>query len=343
MTIEIQHRPVRGHSTKEKLMNRSLDRRAALACCAGAVLAPFGGARAQAFPSRPITMVVPWPAGGSTDRHLRTLAEIAGKHLGQNVLVENKPGAGGTLGPSTMALTAKPDGYTIAQYPLGMVRYPHMQKTNWHPIDDFTFIIGVSGYTFRFVVRADSRHKTFQDYIEAARKQPGNIDYGSTGIGTSPHLLLEEVADAAKVKLNHVPFKGNADLMQALIGGHVMAASDATGWDKFVDGGQMRLLATFGEQRTKRWPSVPTAKDLGYNVISTSPYGLVGPKGMDPAVVKTLHDAFKKAIDDPKHMEVLAQLNQEPWYRGSDDYRKWAVATFSKEKALIDRLGLAAK
>jgi len=324
-------------------MNRSLNRRTVLACGAGALLAPFDNARGQAYPSRPIAMIVPWPAGGSTDRHLRTLAEIAGKQLGQNVIIENKPGAGGTLGPSTMALTAKPDGYTIAQYPLGMVRYPHMQKTNWHPIDDFTFIVGVSGYTFGFVVRADSPHKTFKDYMEAAAKQPGKIDYGSTGIGTSPHLLVEEVADAAKVKLNHVPFKGNADLMQALLGGHVMAASDATGWDKFVDNGQMRLLATFGEQRTKRWPNVPTAKDLGYNVISTSPYGLVGPKGMDPAVVKTLHDAFKKAMDDPKHVEVLAQLNQEPWYRSSGDYRSWAVATFAKEKALIERLGLAAK
>jgi len=324
-------------------MDRSLNRRTVLGCCAGTLLAPLGAARAQAYPSRPIAMIVPWPAGGSTDRHLRTLADIAGKQLGQNIIIENKPGAGGTLGPSTMALTAKPDGYTIAQYPLGMVRYPHMQKTNWHPIDDFTFIVGVSGYTFGFVVRADSPYKTFQDYIEAARKEPGKIDYGSTGIGTSPHLLIEEVAEAAKVKLNHVPFKGNADLMQALIGGHVMAASDATGWDKFVDGGQMRLLATFGEQRTKRWPNVPTAKDLGYNVVSTSPYGLVGPKGMDPAVVKTLHDAFKKAMDDPKHVELLAQLNQEPWYRNGGDYRSWAVATFAKEKALIERLGLAAK
>ncbi|HEX6361886.1 MAG TPA: tripartite tricarboxylate transporter substrate binding protein [Albitalea sp.] len=324
-------------------MNPMLTRRRAVACCAAALLAPFGAAQAQNFPERPITLVVPWPAGGSTDRHLRTLAEIAGKHLGQNIIVDNKPGAGGTLGPSSMALNAKPDGYTIAQYPLGMLRYPHMQKTNWHPINDFTFIAGVSGYTFGFVVRSDSPYKSFNDYVEAARKAPGKLDYGSTGIGTSPHLLIEELSEAAKVKLTHVPFKGNADLMQALIGGHVMAASDASGWDKFVDAGQMRLLLTFGEQRTKRWPDVPTAKDLGYNVVSTSPYGIVGPKGMDPAVVKKLHDAFKAAIDDPKHMEVLAQLNQEPWYRSAEDYRKWAVETFAKEKTLIDKLGLAAK
>jgi tripartite-type tricarboxylate transporter receptor subunit TctC len=309
---------------------------------AAALAAPFG-ASAQAFPSKPITLIVPWPAGGSTDRHLRALAEIAAKNLGQNIIVENKPGGGGTTGPGTMALTAKPDGYTIAQYPMGMVRLPHMQKVQWDPLKDFSFIIGVSGYTFGFTVRSDSPYKTFNEYIEAARKAPGKIDYGSTGTGTSPHLLMEELAGNAKVELNHVPFKGNADLTQALLGGHVMAMSDATGWDKFVDAGQMRLLVTFGEQRTKRWPNIPTAKDLGYNVVSTSPYGLVGPKGMDPAVAKALHDAFKKAMDDPKHMEVMAQLNQDLWYRSGDDYAKWARDQFAKDKALIERLGLAAK
>ena len=319
-----------------------LRRSVLLAAIAGSVLGA-GPSHAQSFPTKPITLIVPWPAGGSTDRHLRTLAELAGKHLGQNVIIENKPGGGGTLGPGTMALTAKPDGYTIAQYPMGMLRLPHMQKVQWDPLKDFSFIIGVSGYTFGFTVKSDSPYKTFNEYIEAARKQPGKIDYGSTGIGTSPHLLMEELAGNAKVQLTHVPFKGNADLQQALLGGHVMAQSDATGWDKFVDGGQMRLLLTFGEKRTKRWPTVPTAQELGYNVVSTSPYGLVGPKGMDPAVVKVLHDAFKKAMDDPKHVELLEQLNQDAWYRNGDDYAKWARETFVKDKVLIERLGLAAK
>jgi tripartite-type tricarboxylate transporter receptor subunit TctC len=299
--------------------------------------------QAATYPSRPITLIVPWPAGGSTDRHLRALAEIAQRHLGQNIVVENKPGAGGTLGPGQMAMQARPDGYTIAQFPMGMLRIPHMQKTAWHPLNDFTYIIGVSGYTFGFTVRADSPYKTFQDYIEAARKAPGQVNYGSTGIGTSPHLLLEELADNAKVTLTHVPFKGNADLQQALLGGHVMAQSDATGWDKFVDSGQMRLLVTFGDKRTRRWPQVPTAQELGYGVVSSSPYGLVGPRGMDPAVVKTLHDAFRKAMEDPKHLEVLEQLNQEPWYRNGEEYAQWARATHARDKALIERLGLAAK
>lgn len=328
-------------------MTTSRTRRTLLAAAAAAaLLAPGQAALAQSaanYPSKPITLIVPWPAGGSTDRHLRGLSELAQKHLGQQIVIENKPGAGGTLGPGGMALTAKPDGYTIAQYPMGMVRIPHMQKVPWHPINDFSFIIGVSGYTFGMTVKSDSPFKSFNDYIEAARKQPGKIDYGSTGIGTSPHLLMEEVASNAKVQLVHVPYKGNADLQQALLGGHVMAQSDATGWDKFVDAGQMRLLATFGEKRTKRWPDVPTAKELGYNVVSTSPYGLVGPKGMDPAIVKKLHDAFKAAMEDPKHVALLEQLNQEPWYRSGEEYRQWAVDTFARDKALIERLGLAAK
>src|SRR5262245_19872491 len=159
---------------------------------AAALMSSAGLARAQEkFPSRPITLICPWPPAGSTDRHLRTLAELAGKHLGQNVIIQNQPGCGGTNGPGAMALNAKPDGYTIAQYPLGMLRVAQMQKTPWHPLNDFSFIIGITGYTFGFVVRSDSPHKTFNDFVEAARKAPGELTFGSTGVGTSPHLLIE--------------------------------------------------------------------------------------------------------------------------------------------------------
>ena len=328
-------------------MQISLGRRSLVLATAAFVTAAGTGASAWAqsgdYPARPVTLIVPFPAGGPTDRHMRTLADIAGKHLGQPIIVENKPGAGGTLGPGTMARTAKPDGYTITQFPMSMLRMAHMQKTAWNPVTDFTYIIGVSGYTFGFTVRSDSPYKSFNEYIAAARKSPGKIEYGSTGIGSSPHLLMEELAENAKVTLNHVPFKGNADLQQALLGGHVAAQSDASGWDTYVNGGQMRLLMTFGEKRTQRWPDVPTAKELGYGVVSTSPSGLAGPKGMDPAVVRKLHDAFKKAMDDPRHVEVLRQLNQDAWYRSGADYAQWARDAIAKDKILIDRLGLAAK
>lgn len=296
---------------------------------------------AQTFPTKPVTLIVPWPAGGSTDRHLRVLSEIAAKHLRQSILIENRPGGGGTRAPGVMAQTARPDGYTITQYPLGMLRIPHMQKTPWHPLNDFTFIIGLSGYTFGLTVRADSPYRDIGEYLDAARRAPGQVNYGATGV--SPQLLMAELGGNAKAELTHVPFKGNADLQQALLGGHVMAQIDTSGWDKLVDAGQMRLLLTFGEQRTKRWPQVPTAKELGYGLVSTSPYGLVGPKGMDPAVVAALHDAFKKAMDDPKHLELLDQLNQLPWYRSGSEYRAWATEVYARDKVLIERLGLGAR
>src|SRR5690349_24456811 len=112
-------------------------RRSALLIVIAGSLLGVAPAHAQNFPNKPITLIVPWPAGGSTDRHMRLLAELASKHLGQNIIVENKPGAGGTLGPGMMAQTAKPDGYTIAQFPMGMLRMPHMQKTPWNPLTDF--------------------------------------------------------------------------------------------------------------------------------------------------------------------------------------------------------------
>ena len=298
-------------------------------------------AQAQGYPTRPITLIVPWPAGGSTDTHLRKLGELASKHLGQPIIIENKPGFGGMLGPSAMAKSAAPDGYTLSQLTVGAFRTPHMQKVDWDPLRDFTYIIGVSGYTFGVVVKSDSQFKTFNDMMTYAKANPGQMSFASTGTGTSPHLLMEEVASKAGVQLLHVPFKGNADSTQALMGGHVMAQSDATGWGKFVDAGNFRLLVTFGDQRT-RW-GAPTAKELGFDVVSYSPYGIVGPKGMDPKVVRIVHDAFKKAIDDPENTKILQQLDQIYWYRSSDDYAKWAAETNVSERALIERLGLLAK
>jgi len=298
---------------------------------------------AQEFPSRPIALVCPWPAGGSTDTHLRRFAEISAKYLGQPIVVENKPGAGGTVGPGSVAQTARPDGYTLTQMHMGTLRVPHMQKLPWDPVRDFTYIIGLSGYTFGLVVKSDSPFKSFRDLLDYAKANPGKMSYSSTGTGTSPHLLMEEVSMKTGVKFLHVPYKGSADSTQGLLGGHVMAQSDSSGWGRFVDAGQMRLLVTFGTQRTKRWPNVPTANDLGLDMVYNSPYGIAGPRGMEPRVVKTLHDGFKKALDDPEHQKVLDQLDQELWYRSSEDYANYARETFQKERALIERLGLLAK
>src|SRR5467141_810789 len=298
---------------------------------------------AQAFPSKPIVLICPWPAGGTTDAHLRKFAEIAQKYLGQPVVVDNKPGGGGMIGPSNMAKLARPDGYTVSQLPITAYRLPHQRQVDWDAINDFTYLIGITGYTFGVVVKADSPFKTFRDLLDYAKTNPGKLSYGTPGTGTSPHLLMEEVAMKTGVQFLHVPFKGNADSTQALLGDHIMAQSDSSGWGRFVDAGQFRLLVTFGNQRTKHWPAVPTAKDLGFDMVYSSPYGIVGPRGMEPRIVKILHDGFKKTLDDPENLKVLDQLDQELWYQSSEDYAKYARETLQKERALIERLGLLAK
>jgi tripartite-type tricarboxylate transporter receptor subunit TctC len=298
-------------------------------------------AHAQPYPTKPVTLIVPWPAGGSTDIYFRKLGEVTARHLGQPLVIENRPGGSGMNGPATMAKTARPDGYTISQLAITAFRVPHMQKVDWDPIRDFTYIIGLAGYTFGIVVKADSPFKTFQDLIAYARANPGKLSYATPGTGTSLHLAMEEIAAKAGVQLLHVPFKGYGDGAIALMGGHVMVQVDSTGWAKQVDAGAQRLLATLGDKRT-RW-NAPTVKELGVDTVSNSPFGLVGPKGMPGDVVKVLHDAFKKSLDDPEYLKMLAQLDQPAWYMPSEDYARWAVDMLKAERATIERVGLLLK
>ena len=298
--------------------------------------------RAQAYPARPIKYICPWPAGGSTDAVIRALAESAGKTLGQTIIVDNKPGAGGMLGAIEM-LNTKPDGYTLTQLPHGVFRIPHMQKVAYDTLKDFTWIACLTGYTFGLVVPSDSPIKNIKDLVAYAKANPEKFTYGSTGTGTSPHLAMEEFAQRAGIKLTHVPFKGNADNMQAVLGGHVMGASDATGWGPHVDGGKLRLLATYGSKRTKRWSSVPTLDELGYQTVSDSPFGVCGPKGMDPAIVRTLHDAFKKTLDDPAVLATFDKFDQSVIYMNTEQYTKFARDSFAAEKLTIERLGMTNK
>lgn len=308
---------------------------AALALCAGA-------AGAQQFPVRPVTLICPWPAGGSTDVAIRALAEATSKYLGQPIVVENRPGAGGTLGAVALQ-NARPDGYTLSQIPLGVFRVPHLEKTAYDPLTDITYIAGVSGYTFGVVVRADAPWKTFDELVAYAKANPDKVSYGTPGANTSLHITMEEIGFAQGIRWVHIPHKGNAPNMLAILGGQVDAAADATGWGAQVDAGKLRLLVTWGERRTKRWPNVPTLKELGYPIVSDSPYGIGGPKGMDPKVVQTLHDALKKGMEDPIHLAALEKYDQELWYRSSADYAKYARETFAAEKATMARLKAQAK
>ena len=309
---------------------------------AAASLALPALAQAQNFPNRPIKLICPWPASGSSDMVMRALADSATKVLGQQVIVENKPGASGMLGPNEL-VKAAPDGYTLSQLTIGVARLPHMQKMQFDPLRDFTYIACLTGYTFGIVVKADSPFKTVKDLVDYAKANPGKFSYGSTGNGTTPHLAVEEFASKAGIQLTHVPFKGSADGLQALLGGHINAHSDATGWAPHVDSGALRLLATYGSKRTKRWPQVPTLNELGYDTVSDSPFGIAGPKGMDPALVRKLHDAFKKTLEDPAVLATFDKYDQTVIYMGTEEYTKFIRETYAKEKATIERLGLAMK
>jgi tripartite-type tricarboxylate transporter receptor subunit TctC len=297
-------------------------------------------AEAQNFPTRPITLIVPWPAGGATDVQMRALANAAEKHLGQRVIIENRSGASGTLGPIEMAEMKKPDGYTVAQIPVAVFRAPFVRRTTFDPAKDLTYIIHLTGYTFGIVVKGDAPWKSFQELIADAKANPGKINYGTSGTGGTPHLTMEQIATHQGVKWTHIPFNGVAETVKALLGGHIHVGADGSGWAPQVSAGQFRLLVTWGASRSKNWPNVPTLRDIGINIVATSPYGIAGPKGMDPKIVKILHDAFKKGLQEQPHLATLARLDQEPYYLDSKDYHDFAMHEIAEQKRLLEELGL---
>lgn len=277
---------------------------AALALC-GAT-----GATAQTFPQRPITLIVPYAAGGPTDQHLRAVADEAGKLLGQSITIENRAGANGTGGAAAMP-RATPDGYSLTIVPSTIFREPHINKVNYDPAASFTYIMLMSNYTFGWAVKADAPWKTWADFAADALKRPGKINAGASGAVGTPRIGLEEAAEAARIELNVVPYKGEAELATALLGGHVGAAVLSGVAVPHVEGHRMRYLAMMTDTRAKRFPDLPTLRELGVDVVVDSAYGLVGPAGMDADRVRVVHDAFKKALESPASVKVMDQLNQQ--------------------------------
>jgi tripartite-type tricarboxylate transporter receptor subunit TctC len=304
-----------------------------------ATLAPFARAFAAAFPERPITFICPWPAGGTADMTMRALCNAAAKQLGQTIVVDNRAGASGMLGLRAMA-SAKPDGYTIGQIPISVTRFSQLGSVQIDPLKDLTYVARVSGQTFGTAVLATSPYKTLKDLVAAAKANPGKITYASVGIGGATHVGMEEWALAAGVQFNHIPFKGGSDALQAVMGGHVDVLVDSSSWATHVASGKMRLLATWGEQRTAEFKDVPTFKDLGYNVVVDAPNGIGAPKGLDPAIATRLREAFKVAAASPDFASACAKIDAPLMYLDGPDYEKYVAATYRKETQLIERLKL---
>jgi tripartite-type tricarboxylate transporter receptor subunit TctC len=183
--------------------------------------------------------------------------------------------------------------------------------------------------------------KTWADFVAYAKANPGKLSYGSTGTMTSPHLTTELIAQRLGLQLNHIPYKGSADLAQAILGGQLMAAADSTGFAPLVESGKLKVLNTWGEQRLAKFPDAPTLKELGIDLVQNSPFGIGAPRGTPADVVKRLHDAFKKAMEDSSYLQALARYDMLPIYMDSAQYSKFAQDTFAREKALVEKLGLA--
>lgn len=312
-------------------------------------LAPLGfclaiaNANATTFPERPVTLVMSLGSGGA-DLVYRKLAQVAGKALGQPVILVSKPGAGGTLGAVQMAQSAKPDGYTIAASFAGLLRQPRLQAVEWDPIRDFTWIAGLGGYTFGVAVHADSPFQTLGDMIEWAKAHPGELTYGTPGMGTSPHLLMETLAQRAGFEAVHVPYQGGAAVTTAMLGGHVMVnVNSVASFVGNVQAGQARALAIFNAQRHPGLPDFPTAKEAGYELVYSVPYGLVGPAGMTPEVTQRLQDAFKTALDDTEVQQLMQTLYDHPWYQPHTDFTQWARQAYQDELQTIEQAGLIKK
>jgi tripartite-type tricarboxylate transporter receptor subunit TctC len=329
------HMPTR---TNNFDLNRRHLMMGASAVGAASLLKPLQ-AFAQSYPERPITFICPWPAGGTADQSMRALCLAASRVLGQSIAVENKAGASGMIGTKAMA-SAKPDGYTIGQIPISVTRFSQLGTLQLDPLKDFTYLARTSGQTFGIAAPAASNFKSLQELVAFAKANPGKVTYAHAGVGGATHVGMEEFAIAAGIQFNNVPFKGGADALQAVLGGHVDLLADSSSWAPHVEAGKLKLLATWGEQRTARFKDAPTLKELGYNVVVDAPNGIGAPKGMDPAITKKLRDAFRMAVASAEFKQVTDKIDAPILYLDGPDYEKYVASMYQKETVLIEKLKL---
>ena len=319
---------------------RSAQRRLVLGALGATTLAATTGRLfAQAWPERPITFICPWPAGGTADQSMRALCTVASRVLGQAIAVENKAGASGMIGAKALA-SARADGYTIGQIPISVTRFSQLGTLQADPRKDFSYIARTSGQTFGIAVPANSPFKTLKDFVDAAKAKPGQVTYAHAGVGGATHVGMEEFAGAAGIQLNHVPYKGGAEALQGVLGGHVDALADSSSWAPHVEAGKLRLLATWGEQRTPRFKDVPTLREAGYDVVVDAPNGIGAPAGVQPAILAKLRDAFKQAVASPEFKAVTGKIDAPVMYLDGPDYEKYVNTVYQKETVLIDKLKL---
>jgi tripartite-type tricarboxylate transporter receptor subunit TctC len=274
------------------------------------IMAWTHGAMAQDFPAKPINLLICMRPGAGADLGARVIAQEGGNILGQEIVPVNKPGGGGAVAAGILA-SSKADGYTLLSCTNGaFTTSPHLEQLAYDALKDFVPIVQFGSLVSGIVVRSDSPHKSFKEFVDFARKNPGKLSYGFPGIGTAPHLAIEHVMLEEKVNIATVPYEGAAPSLTALLGGHVSACGVSTsGFLPHLKAGKVKVLATTGDRRIEVAPNTPTLFELGY------PYGvlmdfylIVGPKGIPPAVTKRLEGAFLKAMETQAFQSLAERL-----------------------------------
>ncbi|MPY76854.1 MAG: tripartite tricarboxylate transporter substrate binding protein [Alphaproteobacteria bacterium] len=298
------------------------------------VLAAAPAVAQKAYPDRPITLMIAYPAGGSTDTGARIVSAIAEKILGQSIIVVNKGGAGGQVGWTEMS-RQKPDGYFIGYINLPALNTVVADKARQAIFDEksFTPIINQVLDPGVIWVAANSPYKTAKEVFEAAKAKPGTLRAATTGILSDDHLAIlmtEEAVSGVHFRLVHL-VGGAAQLKETLAGNIDVSFDNVGSIVKQVKAGQVRALAVMDGQRSKFLPEVPTMKEIGYpTVISNSTRGIAGPKGMDPKIVKKLQDAFKKAMADPEHVKKMEDVGLALKVMVGEEYQKYYDDTHAK-------------
>ena len=256
-------------------------------------------------------------------------------------MVDNRAGAGGTLHALHLAREARPDGMTVGQMHLSVIRRPLLvRQPQWNPVTDFTHIIGLTGWLFGVAVRADAPWRNFREMLEDAKRRPGMISFATSGVATTNHLAMEEICTREGVELLHVPFRGSNEAIAPVLNGQVNMIADSSTWAPQVEAGTMRLLCVWSAERARRFPDVPTLRELGYDMVVTSNYGLSGPPNMDPGIVRSLHDAYKDALFSDANQRVREQFDMPLVYLGTGEFAEFVRARFELERGIIARLGI---
>lgn len=313
-------------------------RQLALACAGISLLAAAAPAAAQEFPSRPLQLIVGYGAGGGTDMCFRALALTASKELGQSIVVENKPGAGSSLSIGYIA-RQKPDGYSLAALSTGAVLNQFLVPSiDYDVMKDLTPIAMVAQYQVGLLVRADSPMKSLDDVIAKAKEAPNAIAFSTAGVGTPQHLTMVKLGEEVGVQWTHAPYKSGIEASTALVRGDVEVMAQTAEWVPFVRDGRLRLLNVFTESRMEGFPDAPTLVEAGHNLVAPSILGLVGPKGMDPAVVAKIDGAFKKAIDTDEFRKCADQFGLKTDYKDATAFRQYIQQTIDKWAPVIKNL-----